>query len=45
MDTIKVLIIFANPIDSSRLRLDIEDRVIDDVVRQLQGHRNVQFVR
>lgn len=43
--SLKVLILFSNPADSPRLRLDKEERALDDLVRNLHGISDVEIVR
>ncbi|CAN5732590.1 hypothetical protein BH10CHL1_BH10CHL1_06460 [soil metagenome] len=43
-DLLRILILFSNPPDSTRLRLDKEDREIDMLVQQL-GNKNVEVIR
>jgi len=41
----RILVLFSNPMNTSRLRLDKEDRVIDDLVRHVKIDDGIEIVR
>ena len=42
---ISTLILYSNPSDTSKLRLDKDDRAMDDIVRELQSIREIRSIR
>ena len=42
---ISTLILYSNPSDTSKLRLDKDDRAMDDIVRELQSVREIRSIR